>query len=382
MLGAAQTQSRAAPIAQAWALIARATATRVWLYVCILRTQQCGSPADSDAGSWRAEVLDVIYFRRGSRVSEYILRRLVSTIPVLLLVSLISFALLYVLPGDPAIALLGEEAGDEATYQGLRQELGLNDPIWVQYASWLGRTVRGDLGVSIRTGEPVADVLARRAPISIYVGAAGLLVGLLIGLPTALVSAVRPGSRVDIVATILSLAGIAIPGFWLALLLIYLLGVQLRWLPPSGYTPPADDLLLSLKMLLMPAIVLGTSSAAVIMRQARSSLIEVLGQDYVRVARAKGLRENRVLASHAIKNAMIPVFTIIGLQIGGLVSGAAIAETVFAIPGVGRAAVDAIFFRDYPVLQGAVLMLTLAVILANLLTDIAYGYLDPRIRYR
>jgi peptide/nickel transport system permease protein len=315
-------------------------------------------------------------------MSEYVLRRLVSMIPVLFLVSVISFCLLYVLPGDPAIALLGEEAGNEATYQGLREELGLNDPIWVQYANWLGRTVRGDLGVSIRTGEPVAQILGQRAPVSLYVGAAGLIVGILIGIPTAVISAVRPGSRLDIVATVFSLAGVAIPGFWLALLLIYLFGVHLRWLPPSGYTPPSEDLALSLKMLLMPSIVLGTSSAAIIMRQARSSLIETLGQDYVRVARAKGLSENRVLFTHAFKNAMIPVLTIIGLQVGGLVSGAAIAETVFAIPGVGRAAVDAIFFRDYPVLQGAVLMLTLAVLAANLVTDLTYGYLDPRIRMR
>ncbi|MFT4039682.1 MAG: ABC transporter permease [Thermomicrobiales bacterium] len=315
-------------------------------------------------------------------MTEYLLRRLIGMVPVLFIVSVISFALLYVLPGDPAIALLGEEAGNEATYQGLRDELGLNDPVWVQYADWLGRTLRGDLGVSIRTGEPVAKVLGQRAPVSIYVGAAGLLVGLLIGIPTALISAVRPGSRLDIAATVFGLAGIAIPGFWLALLLIYVFGVQLRWLPPSGYTPPGENLGLSLKMLIMPALVLGTSSAAIIMRQARSALIEVLGQDYVRVARAKGISERRVLMGHAFKNAMIPVLTIIGLQIGGLVSGAAIAETVFAIPGVGRAAVDAIFFRDYPVLQGAVLMLTLAVMLANLLTDLMYGYLDPRIRVR
>jgi peptide/nickel transport system permease protein len=314
-------------------------------------------------------------------MAEYIVRRLVCMIPVLFIVSLISFGLLYVLPGDPAIALLGEEAGNEATYQGLKRELGLDQPIWVQYTNWLGRLLRGDLGTSIRTREPVSQVLAQRAPVSMYVGFAGLIVGLAIGLPAAIFSAVRPGSRLDVSATVLSLAGVAIPGFWLALILIYVFGVYLRWLPPSGYTPPNQNLGLSLKMVIMPAIVIGTGSAAVIMRQARSSLIEVLEQDFITVARAKGLLEKRVIASHAMKNAMIPVLTIIGLQVGSLVSGAAIAETVFAIPGIGRAAVDAIFFRDYPVLQGAVLMLTLAVMLANLLTDLAYGYLDPRIRY-
>jgi peptide/nickel transport system permease protein len=314
-------------------------------------------------------------------MAEYIVRRLVSMIPVLFIVSLISFGLLYVLPGDPAIALLGEEAGNDATYQGLKRELGLDQPIWMQYTNWLGRLLQGDLGTSIRTREPVSHVLAQRAPVSMYVGFAGLVVGLAIGLPAAIFSAVRPGSRLDVSSTVLSLAGVAIPGFWLALILIYVFGVYLRWLPPSGYTPPGENLGLSLKMLIMPAIVIGTGSAAVIMRQARSSLIEVLEQDFITVARAKGLLEKRVIASHAMKNAMIPVLTIIGLQVGSLISGAAIAETVFAIPGVGRAAVDAIFFRDYPVLQGAVLMLTLAVMLANLLTDLAYGYLDPRIRY-
>jgi peptide/nickel transport system permease protein len=315
-------------------------------------------------------------------MGEYVIRRLISMIPVLFIVSLISFGLLYVLPGDPAIAMLGEEIGNAETYDSLRRELGLDQPIWVQYGRWAGRLVQGDLGTSIRTGEPVSSILLDRAPVSIYVGFAGMLVGIAIGLPAAIFSAVRPGSRLDISSTVLGLAGIAIPGFWLALILIYIFGVYLRWLPPSGYTPPGEDLGLSLKMLIMPAIVLGTSSAAVIMRQARSSLIEVMEQDYITVARAKGVLERRVIASHAMKNAMIPVFTIIGLQVGNLVSGAAIAETVFAIPGVGRAAVDAIFFRDYPVLQGAVLMLTLAVMLANLLTDLTYGYLDPRIRYR
>ncbi len=312
---------------------------------------------------------------------EYILRRVVSMVPVLLIVSVISFGLLYVLPGDPAIAILGEELGTPETYQALREELGLNDPLWVQYGNWLGRVVRGDFGTSIRTQEPVATVLLRRAPISLYVGAAGLLVGVLIGLPAALISALRPGSRLDVSVSMLALGGIALPSFWQALLFVYLFAVLLRWLPPSGYTPPLTDPWLSFKMLLMPAVVLGTHSAAVIMRQGRSALLEVLGQDYIATARAKGLAERRVVALHALKNALIPIITILGLQIGGLVSGAAIVETVFAIPGVGRAAVDAIFFRDYPVLQGAVLMLTLAVLIANLLTDLAYGYVDPRIRY-
>ena len=313
---------------------------------------------------------------------DFILRRLIGMAPVLLIVSIIAFGLLYVLPGDPAIAILGESAGSSATYAAIRRELGLDQPVPVQYGIWLSKVLRGDLGTSIRTGEPVAQVLLQRVPVSLYVGAAGLLVGILIGLPAAIFSALRPGSRLDILSTIVALGGIALPNFWQALLFVYLFAVILRWLPPSGYTPPLENPVLSLQMLVMPALVLGTHSAAVIMRQARSAMIEVLQQDYVTVARAKGLAAHTVIVGHALKNAMIPVATILGLQVGALVSGAAVTETVFAIPGVGRTAVEAIFNRDYPLLQGAVLMLTFVVLLANLATDIVYGYLDPRIRLR
>jgi peptide/nickel transport system permease protein len=312
---------------------------------------------------------------------EYILRRLVSMVPVLFLVSVISFALLYILPGDPALAILGD-TGDTNRYLALRAELGLDDPIYVQYGKWLGRTLQGNLGKSVRTGEQVSDILGRRAPVSLYFGIAGLLVGILIGLPAAIISAIRPGSKIDLLGTFVSLGGIAIPSFWQALLFMYVFAVMLRWLPPSGYTSPFVDPWLSAKMLFMPAVVLGTHSAAVLMRQGRSALIEVLEQDYINTARSKGLREKVIISGHALKNAMIPVVTILGLQIGNLVSGAAITETVFAIPGVARAAVDAISFRDLPVLQGAILMVTAAVVLANLITDLTYGYLDPRIRYR
>jgi peptide/nickel transport system permease protein len=208
------------------------------------------------------------------------------------------------------------------------------------------------------------------------------VVGISIGLSAAVVSALRPGSRLDLLGTFLAMGGVAIPSFWQALLFMYVFAVVLRWLPPSGFTSPFQDPWLSVKMLIMPAVVLGTHSAAVIMRQGRSALMEVLEQDYITTARAKGLGQQIVINRHALKNAMIPVATILGLQVGNLVSGAAITETVFAIPGVGRAAVDAIFFRDYPVLQGAVLILTAAVLIANLVTDLAYAYLDPRIRYR
>lgn len=313
-------------------------------------------------------------------VREYVLRQVVGMVPVLIIVSIISFGLLYVLPGDPATAILGENAGNQATYEALRHNLGLDRPLWMQYTDWLGRLLQGDMGKSIRTGEPVSVVLLQRIPVTLYVGFGGLLVGVLIGLPAAIVSALKPGSKLDLAGTVFALGGIAIPSFWQALLFIYVFALVLRWLPPSGYTPLLSDPGTSLRMLLMPAIVLGTHSAAVIMRQSRAALLEVFEQEYVIVARAKGLREPRVVLVHALKNAMIPIVTILGLQVGNLVAGAAITETIFAIPGVGRAAVDAIFFRDFPVLQGAVIVLTVGVMLANLLADIAYAYFDPRIR--
>jgi peptide/nickel transport system permease protein len=303
-------------------------------------------------------------------------------VPVLFIVSMLAFGLLYVLPGDPAVAILGENAGNQQTYLALRHDLGLDQPLYMQYLGWLGRVLQGDLGQSIRTHEAVSTVLMARVPVSLYLGAAGLLVGLVLGLSVAIVSALKPGSPIDSLGTIAAMGGVAIPSFWQALLLVYVFAVLLHWVPPSGFTSPFVDPGLSARMLILPAIVLGTHAAAVIMRQGRSALMEVLEQDYVTTARSKGLRGRSVVASHALKNAMIPIITVIGLQVGTLVSGAAITETIFAIPGVGRAAVDAIFYRDYPVLQGAVLLLTLAVLIANLATDLAYAYLDPRIRYR
>ena len=316
-----------------------------------------------------------------SFLGRYIVRRVLSMVPVLLIVSVLAFGLLYVLPGDPAVAMLGENAGNQQTYRALRHELGLDQPVYVQYLTWLGRVLQGDLGHSIRTHEAVSAVLIARVPVTMYLGVAGLLVGLTLGLSVAIISALRPGSAIDSLGTIAAMGGVAIPSFWQALLLVYVFAVLLHWVPPSGFTSPFVDPGLSVRMLILPAIVLGTHAAAVIMRQGRSALMEVLEQDYVTTARSKGLKSRSVVGGHALKNAMIPIITVIGLQVGTLVSGAAITETIFAIPGVGRAAVDAIFYRDYPVLQGAVLILTLAVLIANLVTDLAYAYLDPRIRY-
>jgi peptide/nickel transport system permease protein len=312
---------------------------------------------------------------------QYIFRRVLVLIPVLLLVSMISYGLLFLLPGDPAIAMLGEDAGTEAELEALREQLGLHRPIYVQYADWLWSTVQGDLGTSVRLNEPVLDLLIRRVPITLYFGAAAMLVGLVIAIPVAIISALRPGSLFDIFGTLIAMAGVAVPNFWLAILLMYLFAVFLGWLPPSGYTSPFEDPGRSFKLLIMPAIALGTSWSAVFMRQLRSSLIEVLEQDYIKVARAKGLSQTLVVGRHALKNSMIPLVTVLGVQTGNILSGSVIVETVFSVPGVGRLAVDAVFFRDFPTLQGAVVMITLVVILMNLLTDIAYAFLDPRIRY-
>jgi peptide/nickel transport system permease protein len=313
---------------------------------------------------------------------QYIIRRLLVLIPVLLLISLISFSLLFLLPGDAAVAMMGEEAGgSREELAEVRRQLGLDRPIYIQYADWLWSTVRGDLGTSVRFNEPVLGLLLSRAPITLYYGAAAMIIGLVISIPVALVSALKPGSKFDTVGTLLAMAGVAIPNFWLAILLMYVFSVFLGWLPPSGYVSPLEDPGQSLKLLIMPSIALGTAWSAVFMRQLRSSLIEVMEQDYIKAARAKGLGPFAVVGRHALKNSMIPLITVIGVQTGNIMSGAIIVETVFAVPGVGRLAVDSIFVRDFPTLQGAVVLMTVAVILANLVADVTYAFLDPRIRY-
>lgn len=315
-------------------------------------------------------------------MGRYIALRLLSMVPVAFLISVCAFCLLYLLPGDPALAILGEErAGDKVAYAELRANLGLDDPIYIQYVRWLGKLLHGDLGTSVITKEPIAAMIARRLPVTLQLGVMGVLLAIIIALPVAIFSAVWPRSKLDIVGTLFAMAGVAMPSFWLGLLLIFCLSLWLRLLPPSGYVSPLDDLGANLRMMLMPCLTIGTSLAAVIMRQARSALIEVLQEDYVTTARAKGLKERIVVGRHALKNAMIPVVTIIGLEVGQILGGAVITETVFAVPGVGRLMVDSIFFRDYPVVQGALLIMALGVLISSLTTDLVYAYLDPRIKY-
>jgi peptide/nickel transport system permease protein len=225
-------------------------------------------------------------------------------------------------------------------------------------------------------------MVTKRLPVTIELGILAVLLGTAIALPTAVISAVRPGSKLDILGTLFAMGGVAMPSFWLGILLIFLLSLWLRLLPPSGYVSPLDDFGSNLKMMIMPCVAMGTSLAAVIMRQARSALIEVLGEDYITTARSKGLREKTVVGRHALKNALIPVVTVIGLQIGNILGGAVVTETIFAVPGVGRLLVDSISFRDYPVVQAAVLIMAAGVLFSSLVTDLLYAYLDPKIKYR
>jgi peptide/nickel transport system permease protein len=315
-------------------------------------------------------------------LTEYVLRRIAYFVAVLFVVTLVTFSVALLLPGDPALAYIGEaNMRDKTMYETMRKELGLDQAIPVQYAKWLGRALRGDLGRSIRTREPALAGLLARFPVTLHLTAMAMVVALLIAVPVGILSAVRPNSNADRAGTVLAMSGVAVPDFWLGIMLIYAFSVWFKVLPPSGYVPLSQGLWPSLLSMVLPAISLGMAFSALVMRQLRSSLIEVLQQEFVLAARAKGLPESRVVGRHALKNALIPVVTVVGLQTGRLFGGAVVVETIFALPGLGRLAADSIFFRDFPMLQGVVLILALAVLLANLLTDLLYAFLDPRIRY-
>ncbi len=315
-------------------------------------------------------------------MTQYLLRRLFYFVPVVFLVTVVVFSITMLLPGDPAMAFLGEgNINDKVAYEAMRQELGLDQPVPVQYARWLGRAVQGDLGRSVRTHEAVRDALGARLPITLELASVALVIALMIALPVGIISATRPNSKLDTAGTVMAIGGVAIPEFFLGILLIYVFAVWLHLLPPSGFVPLSAGIWPSLKSIILPALSLGMALNAVTMRQVRASLIEVLQQEYVTVARSKGLAERSVVRIHALKNAMIPVITVIGLQVGRLFGGAVVVETIFALPGMGRLAADSIFFRDFPMLQGVVLVMALAVLTCNLLTDVVYAYLDPRIRY-
>ncbi|PYM97081.1 MAG: peptide ABC transporter [Candidatus Rokuibacteriota bacterium] len=309
---------------------------------------------------------------------QFLARRLLATVPLLFFVSLVVFSFVHVLPGDPAVLFLGEEATPE-TLAKFRTRLGFDRPLVTQYVEWLGRALRGDLGRSLRTNQPVTEAILQRLPVTLELLGAALAVSLAIAIPAGIVSAVKRNSGVDLASTVFALIGFSLPNFWLGLILIYVFALLLRWLPPSGFAPlPA--LADNARSLILPALTLGTALAALITRQLRSGMLEVLRQDYVRTAQAKGLGQGVVVAKHALKNALIAVVTVIGLQIGGLLGNTIITESLFALPGVGRLMIDAVFSRDFFIVQGVVLFLAVGYVLSNLIVDVLYSYLDPRIR--
>jgi ABC-type dipeptide/oligopeptide/nickel transport system permease component len=313
-------------------------------------------------------------------MTEYITRRVVLMVPVAFLVTIIIFVLVRMAPGDPVLTYAGEER-DPEQLEKIRQSLGLDQPLPVQYAYWLGRAVQGDFGRSIRTRQPVAEAIRERLGATLELGLAAVLLSSTVSLVVGTISALKRNSWIDILATGITLGGVSLPNFFLGLVLILIFGLALRMFPPGGYVPFTQDPLGNLQRLVLPAITLATASLAVNLRQVRSSLLDVLAQDYVRTARAKGLRQHAVIVGHALKNALIPVVTLVGLQVGAVVEGALITETIFFWPGVGRLAVDSIGGRDYPVVQAIVLVSALSFMLTTLLVDILYGWLDPRISY-
>lgn len=305
-------------------------------------------------------------------MAAYIFRRIFSTIPVLLGISIITFLLMNWVPGNPVLMMF-EKQTDPATIERISEEMGLNDPLYVQYGRFLWNALRGDLGVSFHTKEPVAQAIAERFPATAQLALLAMAVGLVIGLSMGILSAVKQNTFWDHGAMVVALLGISMPVFWVGILLQIYFGLKWKLFPISGWY--------GFEYMILPAIALGTRYAAMIARMTRSSMLEVIRQDFIRTARAKGAREQSVVFRHALKNAMIPVVTIIGMQVGGLLTGAILTETVFGIPGLGRLAYEAISFRDYTMIQGTVLFAAVIYVLSNLVVDLSYAFLDPRIRY-
>jgi peptide/nickel transport system permease protein len=303
-------------------------------------------------------------------------------IPVALLVTVGIFIIIRIAPGDPVLTYAGEDK-DPATIAAVRAQLGLDQPLPVQYAAWLSRAVQGDLGRSFQTKQRVVEAISERLPVTLELGLAALVISVTVALLVGTLSAIKRNSVVDLVTTSVTLAGVSFPNFYLGLLLILLFAyvVPGHILPPGGWTPLSTDPADNLRRLILPAITIATASLAVNLRQVRSSLLDVFGQDYVRTARAKGLRERAVVMRHALKNALIPVVTIIGIQVGAIIEGAIITETIFFIPGIGRLAVQAIPSQDYPIVQGVVLVSALSFMLSTLVVDILYAFIDPRISF-
>lgn len=310
---------------------------------------------------------------------DYLIKRLASVLPTLVLVSMLIFALQQLLPGDPAKILAGEDQ-DPTVIAYLQQKLHLNEPLPIRYAYWMGGVLQGDLGESVRTQMPVLELILQKLPVTLELALLAMLIALLIGIPAGVVSAVGKGTFWDYLANIFSLWGLSTPNFWLGILLILLFSVHLGWLPASGYVSPLENLGANLAAMVMPAFVLGNAIAAVLMRHTRSAMLQVMSSDYVRTARAKGLSQRTVVLKHALRNALTPIITLGALELGTLLSGAVLTEQVFTIPGFGKLIVDAVFNRDYLVVQGVVLFTATAYILLNLMADMAYFWANPRLR--
>ena len=306
--------------------------------------------------------------------------RLLAAIPVLFGIAVISFFLIRLVPGDVVDVMMGQDFGDPRVNAELRRVFGVDRPLAVQFTEWFGGLLRLDLGNSFRTGRPVTTEIFERFPVTVELAVASLLVALVISIPLGIVSATRRTSAIDVVGRVTSLLGLSLPNFWLGILLIMVFAVYLGVLPSGGFTAPSEGIGEHLKYLILPAVTLGTALAAILMRMTRSSLLEVLGQDYVRTARAKGLNERVVVSRHAVRNALIPVVTVLGIQAGRLLGGTVVVEQVFSWPGVGSLVVRAIAQRDYPLVQGLTMFLAFFFVLMSLIVDLLYVYLDPRLR--
>ncbi|MBO9401795.1 ABC transporter permease [Shimia sp. R9_3] len=309
----------------------------------------------------------------------YFARRVLIAIPTIILISIFVFALQKLLPGDPLLVLAGEER-DPEVLEFLREKYRLNDPIPMQYLAWIGNALQGDLGISLRSNQPVTELMAEKLPVTIQLAVMSMIFAMVIGIPAGILSAVKKGTATDYVANVVALSGLSIPNFWLGIMLILLVSVKWQLLPASGYVPLSVDFGQSIRTMLMPSFVLGTALAATLMRHTRSSMLGVLSADYVRTARAKGLSERVVILKHSFRNALTPIVTLTALLFGELIAGAVLTEQIFTIPGFGKLVVDAVFNRDYAVVQGIVLVTAVGFIFMNLFADMMYFVLNPRLR--
>ncbi|MGJ5095114.1 ABC transporter permease [Bradyrhizobium oligotrophicum] len=309
----------------------------------------------------------------------FLARRIAQIIPTLIFVSILIFSLQQLLPGDPALVMAGEER-DPAVIEQIRKQYRLDQPLPVQYGYWIKGVLSGDFGESLRIKMPVRDLIVQKLPVTLQLASMAIVIAFLIGIPAGIVSAVKRGTAWDYAANLFALWGISTPNFWLGIMLIFLFSIQLGWLPASGYVSPAEDWRASLAATIMPAFVLGNAIAAILMRHTRSAMLQVLGSDYIRTARAKGISERQVILRHALRNALTPVITLGALELGTLLSGAVLTEQIFSIPGFGKLIVDAVFNRDYAVVQGVVLVTATVYIMLNLIADLAYVLVNPRLR--